>query len=47
MSKMYNKIKKYYDDGLWNKARVKNMVIKEVITKDEYREIVGEAFNAT
>lgn len=47
MSKMHNKIKKYYDDGLWNKTRVRNMVIKGVITADEYREIVGEAFNVT
>lgn len=47
MSKMYNKIKKYYDEGLWNKTRVRNMVIKGVITADEYQEIVGEAFNVT
>ncbi len=44
MSKMYSKIKKYYNDGLWGKTRVRNMVVKGVITKDEYREITGEEF---
>lgn len=42
MSKMFEKIKRYYDDGLWNKARVRNMVLKGIITGDEYRQITGE-----
>lgn len=45
MSRMYEKIKKYYDDGFWNEARVRNMVIKEIITEEEYRMIVGEEYN--
>lgn len=44
MSKMYDKIKKYYDDGLWSKTRVRNMVLKDVITTEEYQEITGEVF---
>lgn len=45
MSKMYGKIKAYYDNGLWSKARVYNMVGKGVITEDEYREITGEVYS--
>ena len=44
MSKMFEKIKEYYELGLWNEARVRNMVIKGVITEEEYAEIVGEPF---
>lgn len=42
MSKDFEKIKTYYDKGLWSKARVRNMVLKGVITEREYREITGE-----
>ena len=44
MSKMYEKIKKYYDTGLWSEERVRNMVIKGVITEEEYASIVGEEY---
>ena len=44
MSKMYEKIKKYYDTGLWSEERVRNMVIKGIITEDEYASIVGEEY---
>lgn len=44
MSKNYIKIKQYYDSGLWNKVRVKNMVVNGIITEDEYMEIVGEIY---
>jgi hypothetical protein len=40
----YDKGKDYYDRGLWNITRVKNAVIKEVITGDQYREITGEEY---
>jgi uncharacterized XkdX family phage protein len=43
-SKQYEKVKKYYDDGMWTIARVKNAVIKGWITEDEFREITGENF---
>ena len=45
MSKMYEKIKKYYDTGLWSEERVRNMVIKGVITEEEFYEITGEFYN--
>lgn len=44
-SKMFEKIKKYYDEGLWNKEMVRNAVIKEKITPEEYAEITGEPYN--
>ena len=42
MSKMYEKIKEYYDSGLWSEERVRNMVVKGVITEEEYVSIVGK-----
>lgn len=44
MSKMYEKIKSYYDSKLWNKERVYNMVSKNIITKEEYETITGELY---
>lgn len=44
-SKMFEKIKKYYDDGLWNKEMVRNAVIKGKITPEEYAEITGDPYN--
>lgn len=40
---MKEKIKKWYEQGLWTAAIVRNAVIKGKLTEDEYREIVGEA----
>lgn len=40
----FNKIKTYYDTGLWNETRVKNMVIKGIITEEEYSTIVGKDY---
>ena len=45
MSKMYEKIKGYYNAGLWSEERVRNMVIKGVITEEEFYEITGEFYN--
>ena len=44
MSKMYQKIKKYYDTGLWSEERVRNMVVKGIITEEEYASIVGKEY---
>ena len=44
MSNMYDKIKLYYDSGLWNEVRVRNMVVKGVITEEEYASIVGKEY---
>ena len=45
MSKMYEKIKKYYNTGLWSEERVRNMVVKGVITEEEFYEITGKFYN--
>ena len=45
MSKMYEKIKEYYNTGLWSEERVRNMVIKGVITEEEFYDITGEFYN--
>ena len=44
MSKDFEKIKQYYDNGLWNRVRVKNMVINGIITIEEYIDIIGEEY---
>ena len=38
---MYEKIKRFYDLGLWTEEMVKNAVKKGVITENEYKAIVG------
>lgn len=45
-SPKYEKVKKYYDDGLWNKTKVKNAVTKGWITPEEYFLITGEPYEA-
>ena len=42
----FETIKKNYDRKLWSKAMVKMAVRKGVITKEQYQEIVGEAYGA-
>ena len=44
MSNQYKKIKTYYDTGLWNETRVKNMVTKGIITIEEYEIITKEKY---
>lgn len=39
-------VKSYYDKGLWNITRVKNAVVKNWITKEQYKEITGEDYQA-
>lgn len=46
MSKNFNKVKKYYEENFWNKKMVKNAVVKNWITKEEYKEITGEDYVA-
>lgn len=43
-SKKFAKVKKYYDEGLWNIEMVRNAVVKEWITEAEFTEITGEAY---
>ena len=44
MSKMYEKIKEYYNTGLWSEERVRNMVIKGIITEEEFYDITREFY---
>lgn len=44
MSKKFNFVKSAYDRGTWNKAMVRNAVIKEWITEEEYALIIGEDY---
>ena len=41
-SPKFDKVKDYYDQKLWTKARVKNAVVKGWITEDEYETITGD-----
>ena len=36
---MFNKIKKFYDMGLWTEKMVRDAVDKGVITEEEHKEI--------
>lgn len=40
-SKNFEKIKMFYDKGLWSKEQVHQAVEKGLITEEEYIEIVG------
>jgi uncharacterized XkdX family phage protein len=41
---MFEKIKRWYEEGLWTKAMVRNAVKKGKITAEQYEEIVGEPY---
>ena len=43
---MFEKIKKWYGQGLWSAAMVANAAAKGVITAEQYKEITGEAYSA-
>lgn len=43
MSKNFEKVKRYYEKGLWSIARVRNAVGKW-ITAEEYLRITGEEY---
>ena len=39
---MFEKIKRFYDLGLWTEEMVNNAVIKEVITQEEANKILNK-----
>ena len=41
---MKEKIKKWYEQGLWTAEMVRNAVVKTVLTAAEYQEIIGEEY---
>ena len=44
MSPKFEKVKSYYDNGLWDKTRVRNAVTKGWITPEEYSLITNEEY---
>lgn len=44
MSRFYNKVKTYYDNGNWSKRQVHDAVTKGWITAEEYKLITGEDY---
>ena len=40
----YERVKYYYDAGLWSKQMVKIAVHKGIITKEQYQEITGDVY---
>ena len=43
---MFEKIKKWYNQGLWTKEKVAQAVEKGVITAEQYEEITGEPYES-
>ncbi len=39
---MYDKIKRFYDLGLWSEQRVRDAAAKNVITPEQFKEITGK-----
>ena len=44
MSDNFEMLKKFFDEGLWDQKRLKNAVVKNWITKEEYKLIAGEDY---
>lgn len=40
----YERVKYYFEAGLWSKQMVKMAVRKGIITKEQYTEITGEVY---
>lgn len=45
MSKNFEKVKNYYEKGLWSKERV-HAVVGKWITAEEYKQITSETYKA-
>ncbi len=43
-SKNYYKVKEWFGLHVWNEDRVRNAVVKNWITKDEFKEITGKDY---
>lgn len=43
-SPKYKKVKKYFDNGFWNRQMVHDAVVMGWITAAEYEEITGEPY---
>ena len=40
----YRKVKKWYAMKMWNETRVRNAVVMNWITEDEFEEITGKIY---
>ena len=40
----FQKVKTYYDEGLWSIQRVRNAVVKNWITEAEFEQITGKNY---
>lgn len=45
MSKKFKKVKNYYDSGFWTIEMVRQAVIKNWITAEEFEIITGQPYN--
>lgn len=43
-SPKFEKVKSYYDKGLWKESRVREAVVKGWITEAEFEEITGQPY---
>ena len=43
-SKKFDTVKKYYNLKVWDETRVRNAVVKNWITAEEFEEIVGKEY---
>ena len=41
---MFERILKWYKQGLWDDAKVRNAVEKGIITKEQFKEITGKEY---
>ena len=39
---MFEKIKEFFERGLWNEQRVREAVAKNIITPEQFKEITGK-----
>ena len=45
MSKKFKKVKNYYDSGLWTIEMVRQAVVKNWITAEEFEIITGQSYS--
>ena len=46
MSAYAEKVKGYYELGLWTENRVRNALVKGALTEEEYQQITGKEYNS-
>ena len=43
---MYEKVKRYYELGVWDEDKVRNAVAKNAITPEQFKDITGKDYSA-